>query len=207
MSLILEIPLTMEEPKVFSIDQQHLSFHDLQMDIQDITGFCYGRVINTSAGMSTGGSHHYRFEDTSGDVIAFGFQDAMLISADTNMYMATSLENATWEYLGNPLLNRLVREVHAGKEIRIGDVLLDRGGMHVKPQEVYRPPFMIPWEYAIATAQNGSLVVSSAVRGEDLFSLPLRTTLNAHVLHRILYYMQNNVYLRDVLRGINPPLA
>jgi hypothetical protein len=207
MSVVLEIPVTQHESKVFSIDPEHLSFHDLQMDIADITGFCYGRIINTSAGMPAGGSHHYKFEDTSGDIIGFGFQDGPLINGDTHTSLTISLENAVWEYLGNHMLNRLVREIHNGKEIRVGELLLNRGGIHVTPHEVYRPPFVIPWEYAIATAQNGSLVISSVIRGEDICSLPLRTTMNAHVLYRILYYMQNNVYLRDVLRGINPPLA
>lgn len=203
-----------EEPKVFSIDHVHLSFHDLQMEVKDIVGFCYGTTpdhgtLSTEMlGFSATGAYFYRFIDTSNDIIDFNmmywpgnFEQVRTI--------ATQIEYWVWEYIGVRLLNDTVRHIHAGYNITIGNVLLNRNGVHFTDNRHTQPgtDYSLDWHEVTGWTENVILQIRSKRNDRISFPVELYTTINALILQRILQYIDINAELREILRGLRPPLA
>ncbi len=197
-----------EEPKVFSINHEHLAFHDTQMEVKDITGFCYGAIVNQSGGLNVGGSHFYKFIDTSGDIIHFGMLN-WIGNMSANRNIAGEIEYWIWEYLGNRLITDMIRSIHFGNNVEVGEVIINRNGVHFtdKRYSGRSYDYSLDWYDVAGVTENGWLLIRSKRDAGISYPMDFRSTLNAMVLHRILQYIETNVDLRDILRGMKPPLA
>lgn len=203
-----------EEPKVFSINHEHLTFHDTQMEVKDIVGFCYGStpyhgtLSSDWMGVSATGAHFYRFIDSSNDIIDFNMM-YWPGNIDYSRTVATQIEYWIWEYVGNRLLNDMIRYVHAGYNITIGAILLNRDGVHFTDTRYSGRSnnYSLDWNDVVGYQENGWLLIRSKRDAGISFPIDLRATINALVLHRILQYIEINLELREILNGLKPPLA
>lgn len=197
-----------EEPKVFSIDHEHLAFHDTQMEVKDIVGFCYGTIITQSVGLNVGGSHFYKFIDTSGDIICFGMMN-WIGNMHENRNLAAEIEYWIWEYVGNRLVNDFIRDIHSAKNVLIGEVTLNRNGVHFtdKRYSGRTHDYSLDWDDVVGYGENGWLLIRSKRDAGISFPLDFRSTINALVLYRVLSYIETNLQLRQILRGLAPPLV
>lgn len=197
-----------EEPKVFLIDREHLTFHDLQMVCADITGMCYGEHVQINMGFTAGGHHFFRFVDSSNDVIQFGMVNW---AGNTGPYrnIAQEMEYWIWEYVGNRLVNEMVRTIYCNATVEVGHVRLSRAGIHFIDSRYSgrEQQYVIGWHDALGYAENGWLVIRSKTDGAVSTSMQLLNVINAVVLHRIFHYLGGNPELCDILRGLRPPLA
>lgn len=195
------------EPQVFMLNHEHLIFHDLQMEVKDITGILYGFRYGQGTNMQGYGQYLYQFVDSSNDVIAFGFYNDPA-TMHQNMILHAEIEQAIWFYAGNVLLNKTVRAIHDGHELIIGHVTLNRLGIHIEDQSYMGSRKQtIPWREASGYVQNGMLFITSYYNSSTSTALNLLSAYNAVVLHRILQYLGSNKYLIEVLNGTMPPLA
>jgi hypothetical protein len=202
------------EPKVFSIDREHLSFHDTQMEVKDIVAFCYGSTpyygsLSTEwAGTQVTGGRFYRFVDTSNDVIDFGIMYWPGNNDYTNS-IAAQIEYWIWEYFGIRLINDMIRNIHAGYNIQIGELVVNRNGIQFTDRRYSQRTYdyALDWEDVVGWPENEWLLIRSKRDAGISFPVDLRSTLNALVLQRILQYIETNLELRDILRGTKPPLA
>lgn len=209
MSYEAEIRMNMvEEPKVFLIDREHLTFHDLQMVCNDITGMCYGEHVQVSMGFATGGHHFFKFVDTSNDVLHFGMIN-WTGNMTENRNIAHEIVYWVWEYIGNRLVNDMVRTINSGTMAEVGHVHINRVGIHFIDARYSgrEQQYTIAWHDAMGYAENGWLVIRSKTDGAIATSMQLLNVINAVVLHRIFHYLGSNPELCDILRGFRPPLA
>jgi len=203
-----------EEPKVFSINSEHLIFHDTQMEIRDITGFCYGATpyygsVSTDwMGVSLTGAYFYRFIDTSNDIIDFN----MMYWPGNIEYcrtIAMQIEYWIWEYIGNRVLNNMIRNIHAGYNIQVGELVINRNGIQFTDRRYSQRTYdySLDWNDVVGYQDNGWLLIRSKRDAGISFPVDLRATINAVALQRILQYTETNMELREILCGIKPPLA
>lgn len=195
------------EGKVFAINHEHLIFHDTQMEVKDISGICYGFRYGQGSDLVGYGEYIYQFIDTSNDAVAFTMANDPATAKD-NFELHNRIEQAIWLYAGNALLNKIVRAIHDGHELKLAHLTLNRNGIQFDEQ-----PYMnsrkvtIPWREASGYTQHGTLFISSFYNSANSTSLSLLSAYNAVVLLRILQYLGSNKYLIEVLSGNQPPLA
>lgn len=195
------------EGRVFSINQAHLTFHDMQMEVNDISGICYGFRYGQGTDLVGYGEYIYQFIDTSNDAIAFTMANDPATAKD-NFELHNQLEHAIWLNAGNALLNKIVRAIHDGQELKIAHLTLNRQGIQFDEQPYLSPRRVtIPWHEASGYVQHGTLFISSFYNSAINTSLSVLSAYNAVVLQRILQYLSSNKYLIGVLNGNQPPLA
>jgi hypothetical protein len=195
------------EGQVFSINHEHLIFHDTQMEVRDISGICYGFRYGQGSDLIGYGHYVYQFVDTSSDVISFTVSNDPA-TAQSNLMQHNQLEHAIWLYAGNALLNKIVRAIHGGQELKIAHLTLNTQGIHFDDQPyISARRNTIPWREAAGVTQHGVLFISSFYNSSLSTSLNVLAAYNAVILQRILQYLVSNKYLIEVLSGTQPPLA
>lgn len=194
--------------KVFYIDNKILSYHDIEMNIEEVRGFRYGTVMqfwegyNFREGFST-----FDFIDTSNDVINVLMLNTMKVQ-DENLATMSNMAFAVQKYVGNKLVLDMISAIHHGAEVSIGNVMVDRYGVHFTNNNSWgrESRWDIPWEQIRHWSLNGQLNIASYSHGDANLWLDARLEYHVHTLHAILYSIQQDPATLGRLRGMQTPL-
>ncbi len=203
---VFEDPLS-DVGKVFHIDNRTIQYHDTEMFIYEVAGFMYGTVtqfydgINTHEGFST-----VTIMDTSGDTINIHIKSTWQTQAEDHR-IANEVATALWKYVGNKLVNDMMRAIHAGVEVKVGTVTAHKGGIRFENTDVWgqNSKWDIPWEVVGCQIHNGRMMIYSFTDKACTHWLDLRTVMHAHTLCGIIRMIMTDPPMMLILKGQRMP--
>ena len=202
----IEIKEGLLSTKVFSIDEQNLTYHDTQMEIKDITGFRYGVTSHRINGVETRIEYRIGYQDNSGDEIEIAFNDGMFRINDAQEKF-NAIIHFTWEYFGNRILNEFISAVANGKDVAIGKMTFNQSGV----QFPHKPFFgkeriqSIAWNHIRHDVANAMLNFKSAIDSDINRSLSAAHNYNIMVLNEVFKLARTNREVLESLMGQKLP--
>lgn len=203
---VFEDPLS-SEGKVLYIDNRTIQYHDTEMFIHEVAGFTYGTItkyyenMNTHEGFST-----FTLVDTSGDFIGINIKSVWETQAEDHR-VSNAIATALWKYVGNKLVNDMMRAIHHGVEVQIGTVTAHRGGIRFENIDAWgkATKLDLPWEIVGCQIQNGRVMIYSFTDKNCIHWLDLRTVLHAHTLRGVIDMIMFDPTLMLILKGQRMP--
>lgn len=200
MSIETEIKTGLFTSKYVFMDYESLVFDDTQMMTAEMTGFSYGATVTSVNGIKANTEYYYRFVDSANDAIEFKFVSALLGSSEPDE-INDQLLKCTWDYVGNRLLTEMVHQVSGGGKKQIGTCMLDKTGIHFTRNPLFgkASDHTVPWHDIDYEVYQGILILKSKTVEKAKTEMPLRDTLNAHILLRIAEMIARDPSFAEVL--------
>lgn len=203
---VFEDPLS-PSGKVFAINNHTLQYHDTEMFVHEIAGFTFGTITqyfenrNMHEGYST-----FMIMDTSGDSINIQIKSVWETQAEDHR-VSNEIATALWKYVGNKLVNDMMRAVHLGTEVNVGAVTLHRGGIRFENSDSWgkMTKWDIPWEVVACRVVNGQLMIYCYTDPNCVHWLDMRTVMHAHILRGVINMIMTDPSLMLILKGQRAP--
>jgi hypothetical protein len=214
MSFEIEIKPNAFTSKIFSIDDRHVTYHDLQMELQDVTGLRYGATSKRVNGFEVGISYEIGFLDSAEDTIDITFADG-LFNVNEAEHMFNSILNAVWLSVGNCILQEYVSKIARGETALIGGFTCTTEGVQISRKPLFGKEKIhtVKWNHIRHSIDEGFLNFKSAIDSDVYASVAITSRWHAVLLCELFQQARTSRATLDYLTGknsvntIEPPLA
>jgi hypothetical protein len=203
MSFEIEISPNAFTSQLLTIDDHHVTYHDLQMELQEITGIRYGAVSKRMNGIEMSVSYYIGFLDTTEDMIEIKFSDRVFQINETEKIYNTVV-GATWHHIGNRIMQDFVSRISKGETVVVGGFTCSKNGIEIikKPLFGKEKIHTIKWNHVRHSIDNGFLNFNSAIDSDVYASIGISSRWNAVVLCEIFQQARTSRKMLDLLTGI-----
>lgn len=202
MAYEVELDSMLLAPKLFSVDDIHLTFDDMQMECTEVTAFAYGTFVSRTEGLFKNQQYHFQFKDSASDELFFSFSNPHHIDLKAeDVYEKMCAE--IWNAIGNRIYTQAIGSIISGQSFRVSDATFSRNGMTLEHHPLFGTKYSvtIPWNEIEATQGEGNLYLKSAANPKDKVALNLRTDYNALIVLRIFEGIEGDPSFVNVLSG------
>lgn len=202
MAYEIEIKPNVFSTKHFSIDADHLTYDDTQMDCRDITGFAYGSMVTKVEGIRTSKQHSFRFMDSSRDELVFSFYAGQYMDEDIDE-IAARMKEEMWRAFGGRIATQAIARISTGGTFDCGGIEFTSNGALLKHRPIFgkNRDVVVPWNEIDAQIFQGNLTLRAGRDSGVSEVIELATAYNSPIILHLLQMISNDSSFAKVLGG------